>query len=388
MSVLARRLAGLRQQAGGAARPGDVPVGPGGGMEAGQAALPDAPRGATAAAQAMLSAVADEGNEHVSPASRGPMRGETARPSAAPREATAASPPAPPASGRGTAPGARTAVAAALRARSTHVQADTPAAPRAKTAGDQVAQLRKLLGLRPRALAQVRSFDRSLDGEEIAPGLRYIEHRVPFERLQDRLDLAALNLTAFEHDRIDTHRILAFDTETTGLAGGTGTRAFMIGAADWRDGGLRLRQLLMTTMGAEHAMLDAFASWLAADTVLLSYNGKCYDRPLLSTRYTLARLADPVLGRAHIDLLHPVRRRYRGVWENCRLATAERQLLGVVREDDLPGAEAPAAWLSYLRGGSADKLRRVGHHNAQDLRSLVGLLVHFHRLAQRDAPLA
>src|SRR5690606_26121450 len=134
-------------------------------------------------------------------------------------------------------------------------------------------------------------------------------------------------------------------------------------------------------------MLREFAAWLEPGTVLLSYNGKCYDRPLLSTRYTLARLPDPVLGREHIDLLHPVRRRYRGVWENCRLATVERHLLGVVREDDLPGSQAPAAWLSYLRGGSAERLRKVADHNARDLRSLCGLLVHFHALAQGGPPL-
>lgn len=252
------------------------------------------------------------------------------------------------------------------------------AAPKAKANNtqEQVAQLRKLLGLRPRTMATVHSLDRALEGEEIAPGLRYIEKWTPFERQPERMDLGALNLEA-----IETHRVLAFDTETTGIAGGTGTRAFMIGAGDWRDGGLRIRQLLMTTMGAEVAMLETFSSWLEPDTVLLSYNGKCYDRPLLSTRYTLARIQDPVLGREHIDLLHPIRRRYRGVWENCRLATAERQLLGVVREDDLPGSEAPGAWLSYLRGGSAAKLRRVGDHNDQDIRSLAGLLAHFASLA-------
>lgn len=124
-------------------------------------------------------------------------------------------------------------------------------------------------------------------------------------------------------------------------------------------------------------MLQTFARWLEPETVLVSYNGKSYDRPLLSTRYRLARLPDPVLDRAHIDLLHPVRRRYRGVWANCRLATVERELLGVLREDDLPGAEAPGAWLTYLRGGNATKLRRVGLHNMQDLRSLCGLLEHF-----------
>src|SRR5690606_41312346 len=140
---------------------------------------------------------------------------------------------------RGTAPGDRAARAASLRENLMDVQPATPAAPRARSAGEQVAQLRKLLGLRPRALAPVRSFDRSLDGDEIAPGLRYIETWQPFERLPRRLELAALNLAAFDQDAIDAERILAFDTETTGLAGGTGTRAFMIGAADWRDGGLR-----------------------------------------------------------------------------------------------------------------------------------------------------
>lgn len=347
MSVLAKRLAGLRQQAGAASRP--------------------------VAALASSREIKTDGSMVPLASLRGNASGEQLAPlTALPGRAT----------------GEQITPPAALRVNQTGEQPSSPAALRGKTADEQVAQLRKLLGLRPRALAPVRSFDRSLEGDELAPGLRYIEKWLPFERLPERLDLTALNLTAFDHDAIETHRILAFDTETTGLAGGTGTRAFMIGAGDWRDGGLRIRQLLMTTMGAEQAMLQAFTRWLEPQTVLLSYNGKCYDRPLLSTRYTLARLADPVLGRDHIDLLHPVRRRYRGVWENCRLATVERQLLGVVREDDLPGSEAPAAWLDYLRGGSADKLRRVGDHNAQDLRSLAGLLLHFHALAQVPRHLA
>ena len=122
---------------------------------------------------------------------------------------------------------------------------------------------------------------------------------------------------------------------------------------------LRIRQLYLKTMAAEQAMLEAFASWLQPDTTLVSYNGRCYDSPLLATRYRLARMANPLAGLRHLDLLFPVRRRFRGVWENCRLATVERQWLGVIREDDLPGSEAPRAWLDYLRGGSARNLRRV-----------------------------
>jgi len=127
-------------------------------------------------------------------------------------------------------------------------------------------------------------------------------------------------------------------------------------------------------------MLRTFADWIEPDTVLVSYNGKSYDSPLLRTRYRLARLPDRIHGLGHLDLLHPVRRHWKGVWENCRLATAERELLGVVREDDLPGSEAPAAWLTYLRGGSAVNLRRVMTHNAQDLKSLAGILLHMARL--------
>lgn len=248
---------------------------------------------------------------------------------------------------------------------------DNAVAPRAAdTRQATINQLRTLLKIRTPAPAMLpRATDRGLPGDEIAPGLRYLEQWTPWSPGEDVLPLHGIG-----QDAIARGHLLAFDTETTGLAGGTGTRAFMIGAADWRDGGLRIRQLCITTLGAEAAMLRTFAGWLAPETVLVSYNGKSYDRPLLSTRYRLARLADPVLGRGHVDLLHPVRRRYRGVWANCRLATIERELLGVVREDDLPGSEAPAAWLSYLRGGSAAKLRRVGLHNAQDLRSLCSLL--------------
>jgi uncharacterized protein len=224
-----------------------------------------------------------------------------------------------------------------------------------------------------------RSTDRHVPGDEIAPGLRYTEERSPM-----RCAFPVIPAGFARMAPIASEHLLHFDTETTGLAGGTGTRAFMIGAADWVGDDLRLRQLTITNMAAEHAMLRTFATWLRPETVLVSYNGKSYDSPLLKTRFRLARLPDPISGLGHLDLVHPVRRRWKGVWENCRLATVERQLLGVAREDDLPGSEAPAAWLNYLRGGSALNLRRVGQHNAQDLRSLAGVLLHMARLEEDD----
>jgi uncharacterized protein len=256
------------------------------------------------------------------------------------------------------------------------------------SAPQSIDALRRLLGLREKAsspAAPRRSLDRELPGEEISPGLRLIETRLPMPAPAFDLSLAF----AKRHgELVDPRKLLFFDTETTGLAGGTGTRAFMIGAADWhidsRHGdGLRVRQLLMTTMAAESAMLDTFTAWLdEKETVLSSYNGRCYDSPLLKTRYRLARKADPITPLDHVDLLFPTRRRYRGIWENCRLATIERELLRIVREDDLPGSEAPTAWLNYLRGGSARNLRRVAAHNHQDVVTLSLLMT---RLVEVEA---
>ncbi|MFS8427100.1 exonuclease [Xanthomonas campestris pv. plantaginis] len=251
-----------------------------------------------------------------------------------------------------------------------------------------IAGLRKMIGLRERAVSthtpvRAASTDRHLPGNEIAPGLHLIEDFLPQPIPHEALSLAF----AKREDAVDPMDLLFFDTETTGLAGGTGTRAFMIGVADWytdatQGSGLRVRQLMMSTMAAESAMLDLFRSWLSPQTVLSSYNGRCYDAPLLKTRYRLARRGDPISALDHVDLLFPTRRRYRGTWENCKLATIERQLLRVVREDDLPGSEAPAAWLSYLRGGSARNLRRVAEHNHQDVVTLSLLM---QRLVAVDA---
>jgi uncharacterized protein YprB with RNaseH-like and TPR domain len=250
--------------------------------------------------------------------------------------------------------------------------AAVPSAPAFRPAQASIEHLRQLLRIRaPAPALQPVSTDRTLPGIEIAPGLHLREVRIADEAVP------TVFCGAFDRkDALDPARMLFFDTETTGLAGGTGTRAFMIGAADWHDGTLRIRQLTMRTMAAETAMLDAFRTWLRPDTLLVSYNGKCYDAPLLATRYRLARQANPLAGLEHVDLLYPTRRRYRGVFENCRLATIERQVLRIVREDDLPGSEAPAAWLSYLRGGSAQTLRRVLSHNHQDVVTLARLLRH------------
>ncbi|WP_430543799.1 ribonuclease H-like domain-containing protein [Xanthomonas sacchari] len=350
MSISLERLRALRRQAGDASAE-RAPASSGLRIAADASAAPRADTAAATSTQAPRQA-APQPREIVSQATA----------TQAPR-----TPPAPPRSG-----GADTAVAPPI------------AIAPFDRGGTDVSALRRLLGLRERAVAPTAAAsarrpaaapDRHLPGVEIAPGLHLIEAFLP-----QPIPAGALSLAfARREDAVDPTDLLFFDTETTGLAGGTGTRAFMIGAADWTvhpaDGpGLRIRQLLMATMGAEKAMLEAFRAWLRPGTVLSSYNGRCYDAPLLKTRYRLARCADPLSALDHVDLLHPTRRRYRGTWENCKLATIERQLLRVVREDDLPGSEAPAAWLGYLRGGNARNLRRVAAHNHQDVVTLALLL--------------
>ena len=204
-------------------------------------------------------------------------------------------------------------------------------------------------------------------GEEIAPGVRLVERSFAYPAA------ALLDLPALAAQPVERRRLLCFDTETTGLAGGVGTRAFMIGVAAWQAQRLSVRQLYLTTVAGEAAMLQTFADWLREDTIFVSYNGKSYDAPLLKGRLRLNRVAHRLAELPHVDWLHPTRRRYRGVFENCRLATIEREVLRIVREDDLPGAQAPAAWLAYLRGQSSRNLGRVLEHNRQDVITLMRL---------------
>ncbi len=417
MSLTLDKLKALRRQAG--AVPAESGPGPGPGASAGAAASPGKP--APDAAAHPRPDIADEAGRIGHAAACAPTVAATA--------ATSATPPHHPA--RSTGPAPRMAPSSPDRATyptAADVIASTPAPARhpdpppdgttatgnrsvfdwiSPAANDSarrglqpqdVGALRRLLATRERRPTPVgtgtgtgvrpvrrgTALDRSLPGEEIAPGLWKTEAFLP-----QPIPRAALPLAFAKRpdEAVDPRALLFFDTETTGLAGGTGTRAFMVGAADWHvatDGreGLRVRQLTLATLAAETAMLREFAAWLGPRTVLSSYNGRCYDAPLLKTRYRLARLVEPLSALDHVDLLFPSRRHWRGRWENCRLATIERQVLGIVREDDLPGSEAPAAWLGFLRGGSAVDVRRVAAHNHQDVVTLARL---FLRLVEAEA---
>jgi uncharacterized protein YprB with RNaseH-like and TPR domain len=212
----------------------------------------------------------------------------------------------------------------------------------------------------------------ALGGESIADGLIRIRRRLPLTGTLGSIALRSLRKRPClpgEPDNENLRRVY-IDTETTGLSGGSGTLAFLIGIAVIEDDAIALSQFLMTRFAAEAASLSAFADTLFPDDQLVSYNGKSYDLPLLISRFRMQAMQHPFGGLPHLDLLHPVRRLFNRSWDDCRLISLEQNLLGFSRVDDLPGSEAPAAWFSYIRSGQGDQLIKVVEHNQQDIVTL------------------
>jgi uncharacterized protein YprB with RNaseH-like and TPR domain len=177
----------------------------------------------------------------------------------------------------------------------------------------------------------------------------------------------------------DPSKWLFLDTETTGLAGGTGTYAFLIGLAWWDAGALQVEQLFMRDFGEEHAILHEVAARIAERPVLVTFNGKAFDWPLLENRFTMTRsIAVPRLA-AHLDLLHPARALWKLRLGSVRLVDLERQVLdaprlGWHRQDDVLAALIPQHYFDYLRGGPTEPLAAVVRHNQMDLRGLAALV--------------
>src|SRR6266849_6816916 len=177
----------------------------------------------------------------------------------------------------------------------------------------------------------------------------------------------------------DPEKWLFLDTETTGLAGGTGTYAFLVGLAWWDAGGLQVEQFFMRDFSEEHSLLHELSARLAKRPVLVTFNGKSFDWPLLESRFTMTRsIAVPKLA-AHLDLLHPARALWKLRLGSVRLIELERHVLdaprmGWHRDDDVASALIPQFYFDYLRGGPAEPLAAVVRHNQVDLRGLAALV--------------
>src|SRR5579862_4568875 len=179
------------------------------------------------------------------------------------------------------------------------------------------------------------------------------------------------------------------DTETTGLSGGSGTCAFLVGVGRITPEGFRVRQFFMRDYAEEASLLDALTRHLEPFRVLITYNGRTFDQPLLETRYRLNRARPPFARMEHLDLLFGARRLWKLRFASCRLVDLENQILGVERHGDMPGALIPYVYFEYLRTRQAARMLPVFHHNSIDILTLACLtgIVPYAFKNPADAPL-
>jgi uncharacterized protein YprB with RNaseH-like and TPR domain len=218
--------------------------------------------------------------------------------------------------------------------------------------------------------------------------LNHSTGRAPIARGRDaNPELLALLALDARLAGCDPSRALFLDTETTGLAGGAGTVAFLVGMGGWRDGAFVLEQLLVRTLGEEAPVLDHLAERIAQASMLVTFNGKSFDMPLLRTRFVMAHMGAPP-EPPHLDLLHIARRVHgrRLGQKSCRLVSIEREVLGFEREDDIESRDVSACYWHFLRTGDACALLGVVEHNAWDVVAMAALVGLYGEPPQRTLP--
>jgi uncharacterized protein len=170
---------------------------------------------------------------------------------------------------------------------------------------------------------------------------------------------------------IQLDQALFFDTETTGLAGGAGTYIFLMGLGYFTREAFCVRQYFMSDYHEEEAFLWAINQLFAQDfKLLVSYNGKCYDFPLMQTRFIMSRLPLQLNNYQHLDLLFPTRRLWKRRLKDCSLSNIERRILNISRDEDIPGYLIPHVYFRYLQDKDASPLKPIFSHNLQDIISL------------------
>ena len=173
---------------------------------------------------------------------------------------------------------------------------------------------------------------------------------------------------------IDINKTIFLDTETTGLAGGAGTYIFLVGVGYFEGDQFCVRQYFMRDYNEERALLSALNDLLSNFKAVVTYNGKTFDLPLMESRYIMSGMKMGLENPYHFDLLYPARRLWKRRLESCSLSTVEREILKVIRDDDVPGYLIPEIYFRYLRTKDARALKQVFEHNLQDILSLVALV--------------
>ncbi len=207
------------------------------------------------------------------------------------------------------------------------------------------------------------------------------DHLQGIQPLPRRLDPFWFNRFAAGEEAIEGDRphLVYLDTETTGLAGGAGTFAFLVGLGYWRrrEAGEEfvVEQFFMRDYDEEPALLAALDERIQEQQFegLVTYNGRCFDIPLLITRFISNRRRDRLARLPHLDLLYPVRQLWKLKHGDCSLGNIEKQVLGVRREGDIPGEEIPRTYFQFVRGGDPRRLLPIFSHNVIDILSLAAL---------------
>jgi uncharacterized protein len=254
--------------------------------------------------------------------------------------------------------------------------------PRAGTLEELRRVIRRIEGARPFRVAPAPP-ETVLGGELVetdAGPLVTVRREFPLDHRHGRvaLDRAlgvsadVLRVLAREGTLPDPRRLVFLDTETTGMSGGTGTYAFLVGVGWIEDDRVVVVQHFMRDLDEEPALLAALTPLLERASGLVTYNGSAFDVPLLETRFILARRRWPT-ALPHVDLLHPARRVWAARFVDCRLLTLEREVLGHRRDEDVAGALIPSLYFEFLRRRHPAPLGPVFTHNRHDVLFLVAL---------------
>lgn len=176
----------------------------------------------------------------------------------------------------------------------------------------------------------------------------------------------------------DMEHTAFFDIETTGLSHGAGTVAFEIGVGRIHGGVMRIHQLYMRDYDEEADMLEKLRQLLEGATLLVSFNGRSFDAPMIEGRMVMNRMPPMLSKLPNLDLLHVARRLYKMRLKSCTLSNLEEKILGKAREGDIPGAEIPGIWADFLKTGDMAGMNKVLEHNLQDVFSMALLLAKIH----------
>lgn len=220
------------------------------------------------------------------------------------------------------------------------------------------------------------------DGHWVGEGVYRIERRYPFDKRYGAFPLKDPNgMHVMRAFGAAPGNLVFLDLETTGLAGGSGTYAFLCGLGRTAGDAFEVLQFFLVGPAREGDWLRAIDAEIPRDACIVTYNGKTFDLPLLRTRHVLARSVPVWDHMPHVDLLHLARRLYRGRFDSCSLGSMEQNVLGVARSgEDIPGALIPALYMQYLRTKDASPLGGVFYHNELDIVSLAAFYGHVARV--------